>query len=1288
VTSYWVRKIYEPAFIAYAQFVRRLLLIEKAVLEQTQRPELFDTYLQAAEEALNGLDANLKDPSALEKPLKFAVAQVLRKPAWSGKGLNPALLEQILEHLDTGRLAEGFNSKDANTFDNAKQQVEDALAITATARTDGRERIERARLHIASGSDRESAPGADEAERLLIDPGSPLIRTEAQGDRVNSALVEALKRKVHIVIGNKAKVIEARKSPEALMQKAQKDLDAMFAGLINKELSPMEQDLFNYYVTGDGRDIPIEFRPDETSGAGYYSADHPGNDRGIPFVKFGYRRWAKGDHLDSRNLAQLMKHEMSHTMDSLRLIAGQSPEIQGYNGYDQSTYDQHVSAFREFRANLWAFDGKVSTAYNVTFLTYTAMKKMVDLMPRGYPPERVYRVLLLLSRNVHEQIFENEEGLRTIAQNVEKVEKAYAHPLANVPAVPSALGAQAPRGQMGWLKSWRDQGGWKARLADGAETAILVGLWTAWLAGTLALVFFFGQHHPALFFGLGAGTGIAVIPSIMAWLHSLKDKQGNPAMVEVIGADGHPELVPFSKDHFFPLCFAFAGFSLPLLAAIGLGIIGLPAGLLVTSILALTALSHTLHIYGWNQGVVHWWNGVPKATIQPSDSAPGVGDEEIRRRAIDDRAQMIRAIRAAKESLGQSVFDDDLDKLALADLSKLSDSQRKVFILAYAMARLLGYYSLKDLVMRSQGRGAVTPDAASQADYPSYLDMIYDALVHLGQMERQLPGTPSQDVSQDVLRLKAIYKLGKNGYVSAFSKLLGHSDAWFDHQDPSLGRPMPNPAWTPEMADQNIVTYVPPYHQRNPIPGEWLSPYKQAPIQVGAGTRQAVFSLTSAVWIFYQDNAVKVWQVKSNIYYQRYEVSARTIAAKDSVPQLIAAGDDDFVRLTIAPVKDSLITTGLSLDILEFYSDPKVRVSSSLNSHTPVISMALMKDHPTLMPQLFAGQTENLPLAAAQPRPSGDRLAQTTGHFTFQALQAARAAFKRIREVEPDAATFQAIQLQATREGRDPVQVAREVAVKQFAEQYATSSSKRPLEQVLMTLQNAGHEIPAELRAIKVPVNLSDSGALRLLENMTSASPSPSGANWLARLPGWMAPLSTLWGVALAWRVETVELLKRGLPYIQNTFGLTQLQTALVVGVVIFLGYHLFQLLWTKNDKQPWHERTNAFTVPVALMTILTTVLAFALADPHFAGTSLANNLIYLLGTIHFVINLALHKNDILLAKQQFVQNAALAALGDRTSIEAVDASILPAQLTGDTRTTRWNLFHPIKTAPEFLQQA
>ena len=278
---------------------------------------------------------------------------------------------------------------------------------------DGRFRIHRGPPD-QKGSDSTEKPGDPSGhtpefllEQTLVDPPSPLIKTESQKNAKNPSLVDALRKKIIVVTTN-----------PGLKRLAPTELDHLFATVRNRALTPYEQDLFNYYVNGAGEDIPIEYRPEEVSGAGYFTSDEFGNDRGYPFVKFGKPGQISRGVPDPRDLFQLLKHEMSHTMDGLRLLSGQAPELMGYNGLNgnQRLADQAV-AFKEFRANLWAFDGDAQKAFHATFMTYTAMQRMAALLPSDYQPDRIYRVLMLLSRDTDETIFENEEG-RALSRNI------------------------------------------------------------------------------------------------------------------------------------------------------------------------------------------------------------------------------------------------------------------------------------------------------------------------------------------------------------------------------------------------------------------------------------------------------------------------------------------------------------------------------------------------------------------------------------------------------------------------------------------------------------------------------------------------------------------------------------------------------------------------------------------------------------------------------------------------------------------------------------------------------
>jgi RNA polymerase sigma factor (sigma-70 family) len=259
-----------------------------------------------------------------------------------------------------------------------------------------------------------------------------LILTHATEPLINDALLHAMRQRITL-----------RADTDQQRREGVEYLDAMFQEKSGRPLSPYEQDLFNFYVNGRGREIPITFHPihpkQNEGGMGSWTPDNPR-------VFFAYPFQSAFDS-DPRSAWQIMKHEMSHTYDGLRQSWGENQEeLARYMDPNEQRAQFRLGqqrAHQEFRANMWAFDGDVQAAYSATLRTYHEIQNLVnDTLgdPQTLNPEQVYRLIWLLNQEVNRRLY-----VPSVPEDVEVIKAAWQRvQTANEVATPPA-----PKGKAG-----------------------------------------------------------------------------------------------------------------------------------------------------------------------------------------------------------------------------------------------------------------------------------------------------------------------------------------------------------------------------------------------------------------------------------------------------------------------------------------------------------------------------------------------------------------------------------------------------------------------------------------------------------------------------------------------------------------------------------------------------------------------------------------------------------------------------------------------------------------------
>lgn len=249
----------------------------------------------------------------------------------------------------------------------------------------------------------------------VLDLKEPLIRTKATEFMINPFLVETMRKRIKVIVSN-----EAQKNNPQLVTLAELELDKLFEEVKNLPVSTYEQDLFEFFTKGEGKDIPIEFHPEKQGGHGWAARDKDNPKDGPYVVWFGYPERTRHYH-DPRSLYQLFFHEASHMMDGINVLKGLAAEIKGYIGITE-----HIMLFMEFRANLWATKGDLKEAARFTALTYstafdrllesllintkffelqTIDKDLRDLITESdFLSEKLYRLLWVLSNEEQNQL--------------------------------------------------------------------------------------------------------------------------------------------------------------------------------------------------------------------------------------------------------------------------------------------------------------------------------------------------------------------------------------------------------------------------------------------------------------------------------------------------------------------------------------------------------------------------------------------------------------------------------------------------------------------------------------------------------------------------------------------------------------------------------------------------------------------------------------------------------------------------------------------------------------------
>jgi hypothetical protein len=143
-------------------------------------------------------------------------------------------------------------------------------------------------------------------------------------------LVRALRRRIEVssLFGNQD-VITAK----------EQYLDLLFRDLERRQLTPHEVTLFRFMTTGDGRNLHVVYVPASETNEAF-------PDR----IQFGVpigRSDLFGD-------LEILKHEIAHKLNGDRLLSGGTIRI----------------FYREWRANLWAFDGDIDRALFATIRIY------------------------------------------------------------------------------------------------------------------------------------------------------------------------------------------------------------------------------------------------------------------------------------------------------------------------------------------------------------------------------------------------------------------------------------------------------------------------------------------------------------------------------------------------------------------------------------------------------------------------------------------------------------------------------------------------------------------------------------------------------------------------------------------------------------------------------------------------------------------------------------------------------------------------------------------------------
>ena len=139
--------------------------------------------------------------------------------------------------------------------------------------------------------------------------------------------------------------------------------------------------------------------------------------------------------------------------------------------------------------------------------------------------------------------------------------------------------------------------------------------------------------------------------------------------------------------------------------------------------------------------------------------------------------------------------------------------------------------------------------------------------------------------------------------------------------------------------------------------------------------------------------------------------------------------------------------------------------------------------------------------------------------------------------------------------------------------------------------------------------------------------------------------LTTLGAVLGAFLVESWGLLKFA-TVIQSSLALPPILLAALVGVGLFLGLHLLQLLWNKDKSLPWWERTNAFSPDVLFMAIVTSMAAFALGDASQIGEQGQKLIIEGVALFHLLFNLVRYRRQLPAAMASLTKQAYAALRG------------------------------------------
>jgi hypothetical protein len=186
-------------------------------------------------------------------------------------------------------------------------------------------------------------------------------------------------------------------------------------------LHPAERELLSFLHSEEGAKVNLR----------YHSRLGPNGNRASWFPRDGVYVVEFGPDPVGRTRWQILRHELSHTMDGVTDLAfralGRRSPIHNYAGTAESIAcpPPHRLLFQEYRANLFATLGDFDQALHLTRIAYPS-----PYFPSGYvvpsgvdlealPSRRVYRLAQALTAEQREQVVVSRDMLERLAPPVE-----------------------------------------------------------------------------------------------------------------------------------------------------------------------------------------------------------------------------------------------------------------------------------------------------------------------------------------------------------------------------------------------------------------------------------------------------------------------------------------------------------------------------------------------------------------------------------------------------------------------------------------------------------------------------------------------------------------------------------------------------------------------------------------------------------------------------------------------------------------------------------------------------